>query len=45
MEESKFVAAEIKRLVAYSGGMLNWNDFVVLREILQCVNLCIELTH
>ena len=31
-EESKFVAAEIKRLIAYSGGMLTWNDFVVLRE-------------
>ncbi|KAI0671645.1 UvrD-helicase-domain-containing protein [Trametes maxima] len=28
--ESAFVAAEIKRLVAYSGGMLNWGDFVVL---------------
>ncbi|KAI0661646.1 UvrD-helicase-domain-containing protein [Cubamyces menziesii] len=28
--ECAFVAAEIKRLVAYSGGMLNWGDFVVL---------------
>ncbi|OJT03389.1 ATP-dependent DNA helicase PcrA [Trametes pubescens] len=28
--EAAFVAAEIKRLVAYSGGMFNWGDFVVL---------------
>lgn len=28
--EAGFIAAEIKRLVAFSGGMLNWNDFVVL---------------
>ncbi|KAH9902943.1 UvrD-helicase-domain-containing protein [Cubamyces lactineus] len=28
--ECAFIAAEIKRLVAYSGGMLNWGDFVVL---------------
>ncbi|KAL7279133.1 hypothetical protein ACG7TL_006973 [Trametes sanguinea] len=28
--EAAFIAAEIKRLVAYSGGMLNWGDFVVL---------------
>ncbi|KAJ3478605.1 hypothetical protein NLI96_g9642 [Meripilus lineatus] len=30
MDESRFVAAEIKRLIAYSGGMLTWNDFVIL---------------
>jgi len=29
--ESLFIAAEIKRLVAASGGMLGWGDFVVLR--------------
>ncbi|KAI0028991.1 P-loop containing nucleoside triphosphate hydrolase protein [Vararia minispora EC-137] len=28
--ESLFIAAEIKRLVACSGGMLRWQDFVVL---------------
>ncbi|KAI9057301.1 P-loop containing nucleoside triphosphate hydrolase protein [Trametes sanguinea] len=28
--EAAFIAAEVKRLVAYSGGMLNWGDFVVL---------------
>ncbi|CAO1626024.1 unnamed protein product [Sympodiomycopsis kandeliae] len=28
--EARFIATEIKRLVAYSGGMLNYNDFVVL---------------
>ncbi|KAI0775289.1 UvrD-helicase-domain-containing protein [Trametes elegans] len=28
--EAAFIAAEIKRLVAYSGGMFNWGDFVVL---------------
>ncbi|TFK81255.1 UvrD-helicase-domain-containing protein [Polyporus arcularius HHB13444] len=28
--EAGFIAAEIKRLVAFSGGMLNWSDFVVL---------------
>ncbi|PCH42532.1 UvrD-helicase-domain-containing protein [Wolfiporia cocos MD-104 SS10] len=28
--ESAFLASEIKRLVAYSGGMLSWGDFVIL---------------
>ncbi|KAI0749394.1 P-loop containing nucleoside triphosphate hydrolase protein [Daedaleopsis nitida] len=28
--EAGFIAAEIKRVAAYSGEMLNWNDFVVL---------------
>ncbi|KAI8980111.1 UvrD-helicase-domain-containing protein [Trametes punicea] len=28
--EAAFVASEIKRLVAYSGGMFNWGDFVIL---------------
>ncbi|OBZ72374.1 ATP-dependent DNA helicase PcrA [Grifola frondosa] len=28
--EVSFIAAEIKRLVAYTGGMLGWGDFVVL---------------
>ena len=29
-EEASFVATEIKRLVAYSGGMFDWNDFAIL---------------
>ncbi|KAH9850321.1 UvrD-helicase-domain-containing protein [Lenzites betulinus] len=28
--EAAFIAAEIKRLVAYSGNVFNWGDFVVL---------------
>ncbi|KAL6298631.1 P-loop containing nucleoside triphosphate hydrolase protein [Sparassis latifolia] len=28
--EAAMIAAEVKRLVAYSGGMLGWGDFVVL---------------
>ncbi|KAF8518460.1 P-loop containing nucleoside triphosphate hydrolase protein [Gautieria morchelliformis] len=28
--EAEFIALEIKRLVAHSGGMLGWKDFVVL---------------
>ena len=28
--EAGFIAAEIKRVVAYTGGALNYNDFVVL---------------
>ncbi|PIL35658.1 hypothetical protein GSI_02388 [Ganoderma sinense ZZ0214-1] len=28
--EAGFIAAEIKRLVAFTGGMLTWSDFVVL---------------
>jgi hypothetical protein len=31
--EAAFIACEIKRLVAHSGGMLHWSDFVVLREL------------
>jgi DNA helicase II / ATP-dependent DNA helicase PcrA len=31
-EEAPFIAHEIKKLVAYTGGMLNWGDFVVLRK-------------
>lgn len=31
-EEAMFMAREIKRLIAYSGGVLGWNDFAVLRE-------------
>jgi DNA helicase-2/ATP-dependent DNA helicase PcrA len=30
--EAEFIAAEVKRLIAYSGGMLTYNDFAVLRE-------------
>ncbi|EMD33499.1 hypothetical protein CERSUDRAFT_57154, partial [Gelatoporia subvermispora B] len=29
-EEASFIAREIKRLVAYTGGMLDWDDFVIL---------------
>jgi DNA helicase II / ATP-dependent DNA helicase PcrA len=29
--EAAFIAVEIKRLVAHTGGMLGWGDFVVLR--------------
>ncbi|KAI0070422.1 UvrD-helicase-domain-containing protein [Panus rudis PR-1116 ss-1] len=29
-DEAGFIAVEIKRLVAASGGMLNWNDFAIL---------------
>ncbi|OCH89587.1 UvrD-helicase-domain-containing protein [Obba rivulosa] len=29
-EEASFVATEIKRLIAFTGGMLTWNDFVIL---------------
>ena len=28
--EAGFIAAEIKRLIAFTGGMLTWSDFVVL---------------
>ena len=28
--EAGFIAAEIKRLIVFSGGMLNYNDFVIL---------------
>lgn len=28
--EAEFIALEIKRLIAHSGGILGWNDFVVL---------------
>jgi DNA helicase-2/ATP-dependent DNA helicase PcrA len=31
--EATFVAVECKRLVAEMGGILNWGDFVVLREV------------
>lgn len=30
--ESLFIAAEIKRLVAASGGMLKWQDFAILGQ-------------
>lgn len=29
--EAEFMAQEIKRLIAYSGGQLTFNDFVILR--------------
>lgn len=31
-EEAAFIATEIKHLVAATGGMLEWGDFVVLRK-------------
>lgn len=30
--EAAFIASEIKRLVAHTGGMLKWGDFVILRK-------------
>lgn len=30
--EASFISVEIKRLVAYSGGSLNYDDFAILRE-------------
>lgn len=30
--EASFISIEIKRLVAYSGGTLNYDDFAILRE-------------
>ena len=32
-DEAEYIAREVKRLVAYSGGMLNYEDFVVLIRI------------
>lgn len=32
MIEASFIATEIKRLIAYSGGVLNHGDFAILRE-------------
>lgn len=31
--EASFIATEIKRLIAYSGGVLNLGDFAVLCEL------------
>ena len=36
-EEAAFIASEIKHLVAETGGMLEWGDFVVLRKSLDRV--------
>lgn len=41
-EEADFVAIEIKRLVALSGGMLKWSDFAILRKSLQGVVKSLE---
>lgn len=30
--EASFISTEIKRLIAYSGGLLNYDDFSILRE-------------
>lgn len=32
LTEADFIAFEIKRLIAYSGGTLNYDDFAILRE-------------
>lgn len=32
-QEATFIASEIKRLVACMGGLVDWNDFVVLRAL------------
>jgi hypothetical protein len=34
--EASFIATEIKRLIAYSGGVLNHGDFAILRESRRC---------
>lgn len=31
-DEALFIAIEIKRLIAYTGGMLNYDDFAILRK-------------
>ena len=31
--EASFISTEIKRLIAYSGGVLNYGDFAILREL------------
>ena len=33
-KEANFIAQEIKRCVANMGGVLRWEDFVVLRELM-----------
>lgn len=30
--EASFISTEIKRLIAYSGGVLNYGDFAILRQ-------------
>lgn len=41
-EEASFIAREIKRLVAYTGGMLDWDDFVILCEFRHnCIAHCL----
>lgn len=41
--EADFVGDEIKRLIAFSGGMLNWNDFAILRTFLLLEPFCLSL--
>jgi DNA helicase-2/ATP-dependent DNA helicase PcrA len=36
--EASFIATEIKRLIAYSGGVLNYGDFAILRELKCCLH-------
>ena len=36
--ESSFIATEIKRMIAYSGGVLGYDDFAILRK-LDCLHL------
>lgn len=31
--EASYISSEIKRLVAYTGEMLNYNDFAILRKL------------
>jgi len=38
--EASFIATEIKRMIAYSGGVLNYGDFAILRKLHQVFRLC-----
>lgn len=31
--EAGYISSEIKRIVAYTGEMLNYNDFAILRKL------------
>jgi len=41
--EASYIATEIKRMVAYSGEMLNYDDFAILRELRS--SFAARLTH
>lgn len=37
--EASFISAEIKRLIAYSGGLLRYDDFAILCEFYTPLNI------